>query len=80
MSTRRRSFRTGVSVPFVVFALMLSSGFSQSANRQLNTNSSHTMVGTARDLGPEDASKQITVNVWLNLHNKATLDKLVDQM
>jgi len=82
MSTRRRllQVRTGVSLPFVVLALMLNSGFSQSANRQLNTNSSNTMVGTARDLGPEDASKQITVNVWLNLHNKATLDKLVEQM
>ena len=77
MSTRRRSFqvRTEVSVLFVVLALMLSSGFSQSANRQSNT-----MVGTARDLGPEDASKPITVNVWLTLHNKATLDKLVEQM
>jgi subtilase family serine protease len=80
MSTRRPLFevRTGVSVLFVVLALMLSSGFSQSANRRLN--SPHSMVGTARDLGPEDASKPITVNVWLNLHNKATLDKLVEQM
>jgi subtilase family serine protease len=83
MSTRRRTFeiRTEVSVLFVVLALMLSSGFSQSADRQLNTTkSSNTMVGTARDLGPEDASKQITVNVWLKLHNKATLDKLIEQM
>jgi len=31
-------------------------------------------------LGPEDEAKQITVTVWLNLHNKATLDTLVQQM
>jgi subtilase family serine protease len=32
------------------------------------------------DLGPEDQSKQISVTVWLNLHNKAALDTIVEQM
>jgi subtilase family serine protease len=31
-------------------------------------------------LGPEDESKEISVTVWLNLHNKAALDSLVQQM
>jgi hypothetical protein len=31
-------------------------------------------------MGPEDSSKTISVTVWLNLHNKATLDTLVQQM
>lgn len=33
-----------------------------------------------QNLGPEDPSKLITVTVWLNQHNKATLDELVRQM
>lgn len=77
MTTRKNlsQILTGVSTLFIVLTLMASFGFSQSANHN-----SQKLVGTARDLGPEDASKQITVNVWLNLHNKAALDKLVKQM
>jgi subtilase family serine protease len=32
------------------------------------------------NLGPEDQSKQISVTVWLNLHNKAALDAMVQGM
>lgn len=32
------------------------------------------------NLGPEDESKEISVTVWLNVHNKAGLDALVQQM
>jgi len=32
------------------------------------------------NLGPEDESTIISVTVWLNLHNKAALDSLVQQM
>ncbi len=31
-------------------------------------------------LGPEDETKQITLTVWLNLHNKAALDARVQDM
>jgi subtilase family serine protease len=31
-------------------------------------------------MGPEDQNKQISVTVWLNLHNKATLDAMVREM
>ncbi|HEX4538524.1 MAG TPA: protease pro-enzyme activation domain-containing protein [Candidatus Acidoferrum sp.] len=31
-------------------------------------------------IGPEDQSKQITITVWLNLHNKAALDAQVAQI
>jgi subtilase family serine protease len=34
----------------------------------------------ATNMGPEDQSKQISVTVWLNLHNKAALDTMVQQM
>jgi subtilase family serine protease len=81
MSTKSLSqIRTGVSILFIVLTVMASFGFSQSVTRKLNANNSNKMVGTARDLGPEDASKQIAVNVWLNLHNKSALDKLVREM
>jgi subtilase family serine protease len=81
MSTKSLSpIRTGVSILFIVLTMMASLGFSQSATRRLSANNSNKMVGTARDLGPEDVSKRITVNVWLNLHNKSALDKLVREM
>lgn len=32
------------------------------------------------NMGPEDGSKQISVTVWLNLHNKDSLDTMVQQM
>jgi subtilase family serine protease len=34
----------------------------------------------AANLGPEDQSKQISVTVWLNFHNKAKLDAMVEDM
>src|SRR3984885_8285939 len=81
MSTKSLSpIRTGVSILFIVLTVMASFGFSQSATRKLSANNSNKMVGTARDLGPEDVSKRITVNIWLNLHNKSGLDKLVREM
>lgn len=33
-----------------------------------------------QSLGPEDESKEISLTVWLNLHNKPALDALVQQM
>jgi subtilase family serine protease len=42
------------------------------------------MVGSAfaqgTNMGPEDETKQISVTVWLNLHNRATLDAMVQDM
>jgi subtilase family serine protease len=32
------------------------------------------------NMGPEDGSKQISLTVWLNLHNKGSLDTMVEQM
>jgi subtilase family serine protease len=48
-------------------ALMVSSGLAASSSQSTN-------------LGPEDQSKQISVTVWLNLHNKAALDAMVQGM
>ena len=42
------------------------------------------MAGSAfaqgTNMGPEDATQQISVTVWLNLHNKQGLDALVKEM
>jgi subtilase family serine protease len=50
-----------------VLALTVGSGFAAPPNQSTN-------------LGPEDQDKQITVTVWLNLHNKAAFDTMVEQM
>jgi subtilase family serine protease len=68
MPLNRRLSRMGIlaSLSLGIFALMAGSGFS----------ATHMQA----DLGPEDQSKQISVTVWLNLHNKAALDTIVEQM
>lgn len=68
MPLNRRLSRMGIlaSLSLGIFALMAGSGFA----------ATHMQA----DLGPEDQSKQISVTVWLNLHNKAALDTIVEQM
>ncbi len=39
-----------------------------------------TFVSTAKNLGAEDPAKTIEVSVWLNLHNRAALDTLAQQL
>jgi subtilase family serine protease len=56
----------GISVWLLVFALMAGSVFA-APNQGTN-------------VGPEDQNKQITITVWLNQHNKATLDATVAEM
>lgn len=64
MFLRRRLSQMGMSLG--TLALMVSSGFAATPQ--------------ATNLGPEDQAKQISVTVWLNLHNKAALDTMVQQM
>jgi subtilase family serine protease len=70
---KQHSFRNLASLPLTfavalgVFALTAGSAFAAPA-------------GQGTNMGPEDASKQISVTVWLNLHNKAALDTAVEQM
>lgn len=51
------------------------------ADGERRTLAHHTpaFVSTARDMGSEPASKQITVHVWLQLHNEEGLRELVQQ-
>ncbi|MGA7300543.1 MAG: S53 family peptidase [Candidatus Sulfotelmatobacter sp.] len=54
-----------------ILTLLAVTGFALSAGRSAQK---------AQNLGPEDPSKVISVTVWLNQHNKATLDELVREM
>src|ERR1700721_3395785 len=61
------SSRIRPSLWLAVLALMLSPVVVAAPNQGTN-------------MGPEDESKVISVTVWLNFHNKAALDSLVQQM
>jgi len=56
-----------LSLGFAMLVLLLSPAFAATSKQ-----------GTV--VGPEEATKSINVTVWLNLHNKATLDSLVEEM
>lgn len=67
-----------------LFSLLLclatsSTLFAQGTSRHTITNSKFGFVSTAKDLGPEVSSKQVTVYVWLQLHNLDSLRDLVEQ-
>jgi subtilase family serine protease len=66
--------RAGFVALLVVITLLAGSAFSQSAS---NTS---RLIPNAKNLGPENLSKPITVTVWLNQHNKAAFDESVRQM
>jgi subtilase family serine protease len=69
MSFRRGLSQMGIgaSLWLGVLALMVGSAFAAPPNQ-------------ATRLGPEDENKQIAITVWLNLHDKATLDAMVQEM
>jgi subtilase family serine protease len=56
-----------VALLIAALALMAGSAFAASPAR-------------VKVMGPEDESKQVSATVWLNQHNKATLDALVKDM
>jgi subtilase family serine protease len=64
--------RAGVVALLAVITLFTGSAFSASSATQL--------IPNAKNLGPENLSKSITVTIWLNQHNKAAFDESVRQM
>lgn len=66
LSRRLSQIGIGVSLSLGTLALITSSAFAATPQASAN-------------LGPEDQSKPISVIVWLNLHNKAALDTMVEQ-
>ncbi|MFZ1156296.1 MAG: S53 family peptidase [Candidatus Sulfotelmatobacter sp.] len=65
----------------VLLALTLGAVLPASAAAgQLVAHNTPTFVSTAKNLGAEDPAKTIEVSVWLNLHNRAVLDTLAQQL
>jgi subtilase family serine protease len=50
------------------------------ATGQVVANTTPPYVATSRNLGPADPSTTIDVSIWLNLHNRSTLDTLAGQL
>ncbi len=73
MSQDRRRIFPAVVLACLAVMLMAVPAFSQAAN------SSRALPNT-QILGAEDQSKQISVTLWLNQHDKAGFDDLVRQM
>jgi subtilase family serine protease len=69
MSLSRRLWKVATAVSLGLGVLTLTAGLALAA-----------IPNNAKNLGPEDQTKQITVTVWLKQHNKANLDSLVQQM
>jgi subtilase family serine protease len=70
-------------VVFSLVALTLTLGAVLPANAaagQLVAHNTPTFVSTAKNLGAEDPAKTIEVSVWLNLHDRAALDALAQQL
>lgn len=73
MRCKRNKYLRFVFVTCIALALIAVSAFAQSSNAGRS-------LPKAQLLGPEDLSKEITVNVWLKQHNKPVFDELVRQM
>ncbi len=67
-------FCTRIAILLTVVAMMAGSGYSQSTSSQVAASG---FLASAQNLGAEDASKEISVTVWLQLRNKAALDSMV---
>jgi subtilase family serine protease len=77
----RTIWLTPVMLTLVVLTLTLGAVLPASAAAgQLVAHNTPTFVSTAKNLGAEDPGKTIEVSVWLNLHNRATLDTLAQQL
>jgi len=76
MSNRRAQvqFCTRIALLLAAVALIAGSGYSQSTDSQTSPSS---FLANAKNLGAEDASKEISVTVWLQLRNKGALDSMV---
>ncbi len=80
MIYRTRYFsRVVPSVVLALLVLMVGSAYSQSSGSIVASDSTPALANS-QNLGPEDASKQIAVTVWLRQRNKETLDTMVRDM
>src|SRR3984957_213841 len=77
----RTIWLTLVVLSFVVLTLTLGAVLpANAAAGQLVAHNTPTFVSTAKNLGAEDPAKTIEVSVLLNLHDRAALDTLAQQL
>ena len=77
----RTIWLTLVVLSFVVLTLTLGAVLpANAAAGQLVAHNTPTFVSTAKNLGAEDPAKTIEVSIWLNLHDRAALDTLAQQL
>lgn len=81
MYSRMSKLQIGVLSAFaVLLASTLTVGIGFAADNRVLANSTPRFVTQAKNLGPEDGSKLITVTLWLHQHNEAALDELARQI
>ena len=79
-SLRSCNTRTVVATLLTVLSLMVGWGFSQSTTAHVIANHTPRFIANAQNLGAEDASKRMSVTVWLNQRNKPAFDEALRQM
>jgi subtilase family serine protease len=79
---RIMSFLSAVLVGLTTATLMLlaNPGFAQSATGRFIANNTPRQIEPAEDLGPEVASKTISVTLWLRPQAESAADQLVEQL
>jgi subtilase family serine protease len=66
---------------FILIAALVSTGrVARAANGQYVAQNTPAYVSSATNLGPEDASKTISVSIWLQPHNRSGLDALAQDL
>lgn len=68
--------RYALACTFVFYCLTNPSLFAENTTRTI-AHQTPGFVSTARDLGPEEMSKQVTIYLWLKTHNEDSLRELV---
>jgi|HubBroStandDraft_6_1064221.scaffolds.fasta_scaffold26254_3 subtilase family serine protease len=61
-------------------SLLLTGSALAQSNSHVIAGSVPGFVSVAKNVGPEEATKTITVTLWLQPHNRATLDTLAEQL
>jgi len=59
--------------------LVAGGAIAQSAGGQVIKGNTPRFVSFGKNMGLEDASETISVTLWLNPHNRSTLDSLAEQ-
>jgi len=68
---RSKHWQRGSTLAMLCLFVMTSASLVLAANVHAIANNTPRIPANAQNLGPENASKSMTVTVWLRQHNKA---------